>query len=545
MSETIRWTSAGLENIRGKNNIPLGPKEIKSAASNIILTGKGLMDFGQLQQENFIRLLENFASESQPATPTIGQLWFKPSTSTLYMCVDVATSPSAFYQNNGYGWLKVNSSAASDISALLGYTPIQSVTVNTTDTSGVLTMTTGTVTPKISIAQSTSTTNGYLSATDWSKFNAKQNATTANAPISLSVGASPVISISQSSSTTNGYLSSTDWSTFNGKQNATTVSSPLSITVGASPVISITKATSTTNGYLSSTDWATFNGKLNAGGGTMSAPLYLSADPVANLEAATKQYVDTKAAAATTTVAVNDASSTWYNLMGTSQVSGSVAQALVSTQFKVQPSTGYLHATNIDVTNISSYSIQVNNQLKIADGSATAPAIAFISDGAQDTGFYWGGDGYINFASNGQYVGQIRPGGTLAVASTLTAPTVSGTTISGTNGSFGTSLTAPTQANTDNSTNVATTAFVKNVIAASTSSAPMPTTTAGIGQFVYIAGVIPAGGTWAYYQMDIADDGNVVDARGGAGIAAGGTVLNYNGAGGGQGGHYGWAWRIA
>jgi hypothetical protein len=72
----------------------------------------------------------------------------------------------------------------------------------------------------------------------------------------------------------------------------------------------------------------------------------------------------------------------------------------------------------------------------------------------------------------------------------------------------------------------------------------------GIGSFVNIGGqgvggVLPAGGTWAAFVMSIVDDGNVVDARGIGGIWAGGTNLDQNGAGGGQGGHYGFAWRIA
>lgn len=62
----------------------------------------------------------------------------------------------------------------------------------------------------------------------------------------------------------------------------------------------------------------------------------------------------------------------------------------------------------------------------LGDGSAANPSIAFGSDGAQDTGFYWGGDGYINVASNGQYAGQFRPGGALTMQGTITAPTFSG-----------------------------------------------------------------------------------------------------------------------
>lgn len=76
-----------------------------------------------------------------------------------------------------------------------------------------------------------------------------------------------------------------------------------------------------------------------------------------------------------------------------------------------------------------------------------------------------------------------------------------------------------------------------------------PTTTPGIGQFVFINnGVIPAGGTWAYYNIITADDGNVTGVGGMGGIVAGGTTISPGGTGGwggGAGGNYGWAWRIA
>ena len=62
----------------------------------------------------------------------------------------------------------------------------------------------------------------------------------------------------------------------------------------------------------------------------------------------------------------------------------------------------------------------------LGDGSASSPSIAFGSDGAQDTGFYWGGDGFTNIASNGQYSGQFKPGGALTMIGTVTAPTFSG-----------------------------------------------------------------------------------------------------------------------
>lgn len=64
----------------------------------------------------------------------------------------------------------------------------------------------------------------------------------ATSPIASSGGATPTISISQASSTTNGYLSSTDWNTFNNKGSGTVTSvsatSPISSTGGATPTIS-------------------------------------------------------------------------------------------------------------------------------------------------------------------------------------------------------------------------------------------------------------------------------------------------------------------
>lgn len=89
----------------------------------------------------------------------------------------------------------------------------------------------------ISISQSNSTTDGYLSSTDWSKFNSAVPAGTpttgdfvfyngsnlaykallASAPLSFNSGTG-TFSISQANTTTNGYLSSTDWNTFNNKQ---------------------------------------------------------------------------------------------------------------------------------------------------------------------------------------------------------------------------------------------------------------------------------------------------------------------------------------
>jgi hypothetical protein len=88
---------------------------------------------------------------------------------------------------------------------------------------------------------------------------------TATSPIASTGGATPTISISQATTSTNGYLSSTDWNTFNNKGSGTvtsvTATSPVTSSGGSAPVIAMPVATTSVNGYLSSTDWTTFNGK--------------------------------------------------------------------------------------------------------------------------------------------------------------------------------------------------------------------------------------------------------------------------------------------
>jgi predicted heme/steroid binding protein len=69
----------------------------------------------------------------------------------------------------------------------------------------------------IGIYKSNSLSDGYLSSTDWTTFNNKQNSLISFAPITL-VGSN--IGITQSGVSGDGYLSSTDWNTFNNKQDA-------------------------------------------------------------------------------------------------------------------------------------------------------------------------------------------------------------------------------------------------------------------------------------------------------------------------------------
>lgn len=147
----------------------------------------------------------------------------------------------------------------------------------------------GTVTT--SMTQSSSTTNGWLSSTDWSTFNSKQSALTfgnlteaTSSVLTISggtgavIGSGTSIQVKQSSGSQSGYLSSSDWTTFNNKQNALTfgnltgdtnaqisISGGTGAVIGSGTSISQSAASASSNGYLTSSDWSAFNSKQPAG----------------------------------------------------------------------------------------------------------------------------------------------------------------------------------------------------------------------------------------------------------------------------------------
>jgi len=121
-----------------------------------------------------------------------------------------------------------------------------------------------------------------------------------SAPITYN-SSTGAIGITQATTSTDGYLSATDWNTFNGKQSALTIgnlteatSSVLTITggtgavIGSGTSIQVKQASSTVSGFLSSTDWSTFNNKQGTitltttgtsgaatfSGGTLNIPQY-------------------------------------------------------------------------------------------------------------------------------------------------------------------------------------------------------------------------------------------------------------------------------
>jgi hypothetical protein len=49
--------------------------QFDTGSSSLTLIGKNVTNFGQVFNENLIKLLENFSSSSEPEHPIKGQLW--------------------------------------------------------------------------------------------------------------------------------------------------------------------------------------------------------------------------------------------------------------------------------------------------------------------------------------------------------------------------------------------------------------------------------------------------------------------------------------
>ena len=143
-----------------------------------------------------------------------------------------ASGTTISYDNSTY-YLASNPNGYITLSSLSGTTPI-------TYNNG---------TGAISIAQSGTSTSGYLSSTDWNTFNNKVGLSSFSASPPLSYNNSTgAFSISQSTGSTNGYLSSTDWTTFNNKQSSLT--NPVTGTGTSGYIPKFNGSTSLTNSII-------------------------------------------------------------------------------------------------------------------------------------------------------------------------------------------------------------------------------------------------------------------------------------------------------
>lgn len=141
-----------------------------------------------------------------------------------------------------------------------------------------------------SIGAATTSTDGFLSHTDWNTFNSKLSAVTVAAPLSGSGTAASPITLSAANGTTDGYLAHGDWTTFSGKLAAVATSAPLSGSGTTASPLAIATANGTTTGALSATDWLRFDAKVGSVSGSPpltasgTTAVTLSMTPASNAE---------------------------------------------------------------------------------------------------------------------------------------------------------------------------------------------------------------------------------------------------------------------
>ena len=129
-------------------------------------------------------------------------------TGIVALNADTATIQPRFNNVLGVTALKVNyTDTASMLAGYKTFYPRNAISLTTTGTSGAATYTTST---------------GVLNIPQYQAAGTYVTSVTGTSPISSSGGTTPAISISQATTSSNGYLSSTDWNTFNNKQNALT-----------------------------------------------------------------------------------------------------------------------------------------------------------------------------------------------------------------------------------------------------------------------------------------------------------------------------------
>ena len=88
-----------INNSRGQVIAVVADGTVNTTATDLSLVGRALTDYGTYENENYVFLLENFANNSAPPQPILGQLWYNSDTDVLstYTSADawiaVATQP--------------------------------------------------------------------------------------------------------------------------------------------------------------------------------------------------------------------------------------------------------------------------------------------------------------------------------------------------------------------------------------------------------------------------------------------------------------------
>jgi hypothetical protein len=72
-----------INNSRGQVVTVVADGTVNTTATDLSLVGRGLTEYGEFQNENYMFLLENFANSTAPLLPVLGQLWYNSATDEL------------------------------------------------------------------------------------------------------------------------------------------------------------------------------------------------------------------------------------------------------------------------------------------------------------------------------------------------------------------------------------------------------------------------------------------------------------------------------
>jgi len=177
---------------------------INTTSTSLGLPGKNYSSWGAIYDTNFVKITENFASNTPPANPLRGQLWFNTNNNTLCVC------PSDG-QANAAAWISLTSTSNVGSTTFGNVTAIGNISANNVSANNSMTANT--------------ISSGYLSVT--------ANTSLANANISSATIASIVTpNISAGGNTSAGSLTGV-W-TINGSVGGAGASSLILNTGGIS-----------------------------------------------------------------------------------------------------------------------------------------------------------------------------------------------------------------------------------------------------------------------------------------------------------------------
>ena len=82
--ESERSMSYIINNSRGQVIATVQDGTVNTTATDLTLVGQGVTNYGTAENENYVYLLENFANNTAPLQPILGQLWYQANTDTIH-----------------------------------------------------------------------------------------------------------------------------------------------------------------------------------------------------------------------------------------------------------------------------------------------------------------------------------------------------------------------------------------------------------------------------------------------------------------------------